>query len=267
MTSTAVSVLVLLLIPFWQQWPPGPEDLDRMRQQAQEAAAKYREQAIGLNELAGQIRTESDARKLVDGVADVLADVLPQPWATKELRARVAHAEFKTATGRLMAEERIADLWNQYVREIGAPEETLVTATEIHSLRDLKYASAKMMWSRDWNKSLWTMPDIYALGPDGKVAKGCRALEAVAVFYDLDHRIDSLRVARKYIESGTSASDEIQRAQERKSSIDRAELRVETRVVKLDSPVQDAERLFVENQGRTAMYLLLRRLADEFLQE
>ncbi len=266
MNSPALSFLMPLLA-FFQSGAPTPEEIDRLRQQAQQAAAKHREQAIHLNELAGQIKTEVDARKLVDGVAEVFADVVPQPWATKELRTRVANAEFRTATGQLIEEERIADLWNQYAKEIGAPEETVVTAKEIHSLRDLKYASAKLMWSRGWNQSVWTMPDIYATGPDGKVASGCRAVEALAVFYDLDHQIDSLRIARKYLESGISASDEMRQAQERKSSIDRADLRTEARVVQLDEPVHDAERRYLEKQGRTAMYTLLKRLADEFLQE
>src|SRR3954468_3743066 len=174
--------IVLLISSIFQSRGPGPEEIERMRQQAQEAAEKHRQTAIRLNELAGRIRTEEDARQLVEGVAEVFADALPPPWATSDVRARVAGAEFRAATdpSQLIPEERVATIWNAYVKEIGAAEETVVNASENHALRDLKYATSKMIWTRAWNQTVWTMPNIYAVGNDGKVAKGCRPLEALA---------------------------------------------------------------------------------------
>ena len=49
---------------------------------------------------------------------------------------------------RLVPEHRIVDVWNQYVREIGAPDEAIVTAAEIHNMRDGSFTGAQLMWAR-----------------------------------------------------------------------------------------------------------------------
>ncbi len=66
-------------------------------------------------------------------------------------------------------ERRIVDAWNKYVEEIGAPQETRVSVAEIHNLRDGYYATARLLWSRG-SQDVWTMPNIYAVGPDEKLA-------------------------------------------------------------------------------------------------
>ncbi len=84
-------------------------------------------------------------------------------------------AEYQSASDptKRIPEQRIADAWNKYVREIGAPEEALVNVAEIHNLRDSFYVNAKLFWSRG-SQNIWTMPDIYAVNPDGNLADGCR---------------------------------------------------------------------------------------------
>jgi len=129
---------------------------------------------------------------------------------TSAARQQVAHAEFEAVSNpsRLIPEQRIADVWNRYVREIGASEEALVTAAEIHNLRDADFAISQLWWSRT-NLTIWTMPNVYAVGSDGKVAEGCRAVETLRVLYDLDRLFDNLRGARERVRKGILLSDEI----------------------------------------------------------
>ena len=69
------------------------------------------------------------------------------------------------------------------MREIGAPDEALVTIVEIHNLRDAEFTSARYLWARG-SQTIWIVPTIYAVGTDGEVAKGCRAIEAIRVTYE-----------------------------------------------------------------------------------
>ena len=266
----AISILISLFV--WQVSEPG-KDVDRLRSQAAEAAQKHREEAVRLNELASHIRTESDAENLIDSIATMFADELPPPWATRDLRLRLAKAEYVAVTdsGHLLPEDRIANIWNQYARAIDAGEETIVSAAEVHGLRDLNYATADLMWSEGWNQTIWTMPNVFALGADSKVADRCRPLEAMRVFYDLDNQFRNLRTVRKALAEGKSFSDEMKRVKERNRSLDRSHARAEYRLeaaVEVDSnPVRLAEHRYVSEHGNAAMYSLLKRLADEFLPE
>lgn len=259
----AISLLVSLLL--WQAGEPT-QDLDRLRREAAEAAEKHRQEAVRLNELAGHIKTESDAENLIDSIAEMFEDDLPPPWATRDARHRLAKAEYGavTNTGQLIPEDRIADIWNQYARAIGAGDETIVTAAEIHGLRDLQYASADFMWSESWGQNIWTMPNVFAVAPDGKVAGRCRPLEAMRVFYDLDHQFRNLRVVRKALAEGKSFSDEMKRAKERKRALDRSEARAELRVEVDENPVRVAEYRFMNEHGSAAMHSLLKSLLDQF---
>ncbi len=67
------------------------------------------------------------------------------------------------------------------------------------------------MWARG-QQTIWTMPNVYALGPDGKVADGCRALEALRVMHDLDGLFQNLRGARDRLRRGIVPSEEHQEA-------------------------------------------------------
>lgn len=144
--------------------------------------------------LAGRIRSEADARELTDAIATMFAEHLPPAWATQSIRNRVTRAEYEAVSepSQPIPEQRIADIWNEYVREIGAPEEALVSTAETHNMRDAGYAGGKLMWERG-NQTIWTMPNVYAVGADGKVAGGCRTIEALRVLYELDNLFINVR--------------------------------------------------------------------------
>ena len=169
-------------------------------------------------------------------------------------------------SGTADSEERLADIWNAYARAIDAGKEAIVSTAEVHSLRDLEYASADLYWSEGWGQTIWTMPNMYTLGPDGKVASPCRPLEALRVFCDLD-QFRNLRSARQALEKGTSFSDEMQRVKQRDRSRDRFELRAEASVEVDQNPIRIAERRYIAEHGSAAMYSLLKHLTDEFFKE
>src|SRR2546425_1548363 len=137
-----ISPWLILALAFTdpQQSTPTSDEQATMRQRAQLEHERDRQAAIQLNELAGRIHSEADALAFVEGIADIFADSLPAAWAGPSIRQRVAHAEYEAISdpSRLIPEQRIADVWNEYVREIGAPEEAVVNAAEIHSMRDAR---------------------------------------------------------------------------------------------------------------------------------
>jgi hypothetical protein len=165
-----------------------------------------------MNDLAGHIRTIDDSRTLVDMIARMFADELPPELATGSIRDRVAHAEYASVTdpARLVPEQRVVDAWNKYVQVIGAPGEALVNVVEIHNLRDGYYATARVLWNRG-SQSIWTMPNIYDVGRDGKMADGCRAVEALRVIWDITNQFDNLRGARERVRKGILVSDSLGR--------------------------------------------------------
>ncbi len=225
---------------------------------------KYEQEAIRLNDLAGHIRTESDAKALIEAVARLFVDQLPPPWATTSVRHRIAHAEYRAVIDKeLVSEDRIAALWNEYARTIDASEEAIITVSEVHALRDLEYGIAKLMWSQGWNRSVWTIPGIYTVEPDGNVAHSGRPLEALRVFYDLYNRPEYLRSARQALKKGVSPSDELLRPRTWNS---RLEARVEAHVKDInDYPAQAAENRYIREHGSETLHDLLRRLLDEFV--
>lgn len=186
--SAMICTISLLLALLLLQADQPKKDLEQLRREASEAAEKHRDEAIRLNDLAGHLKTESDAENLVDSIAKMFADELPPPWATRDVR--LARAEYAAVTNfaKQIPEERVASIWNQYARAIGTSNEMIVTVPEIHSLRDLHYASANLIWANGWNQSISTIPNVYTVGPDGKIANGCRPLEALQVFHDLDNQ-------------------------------------------------------------------------------
>jgi len=52
------------------------------------------------------------------------------------------------------------------------------------------------------------MPNIFAVDANGKIAEGCRAVEALRIIHDLDMMFDNLRSARKRIREGIVLSEE-----------------------------------------------------------
>jgi len=206
----------VLLLPIAQQSGSPPvtaSDLTREQrvQQTKERYEPHRQAAIHLNELAAKIHSEADARVFVDAIAEELNGDRQLPWTTKGIRHRVARAEYEAVSDptHLIAEQRIVDVWNEFSREINAPAESLVTLAEIHNLRDAMVVGDQRIWDRTDFKSIWIAPGIHALGPDGKMAGGCRAVEALKIFYVLYSQPQVLEGARKRVQQGILISDGI----------------------------------------------------------
>jgi hypothetical protein len=246
-----------------QQESPKPEEQAATQRQASLLYERYRQEAIRMNELAAHLSSEPDARAFVDAVADVFADSLPPSWATRGIRERIAYAEYEAVSDplRQIPEQRIADVWNKYVREIGASEEAIVTAAEIHSMRDGTFAAVQVMWARGMNQTAWTMPNIFAVGGDGKVAAGCRAVEALRVIHDLDQQFNNLRSARELLRKGIVASDAIQKSMENTKANQKTTARLAAWID--TNPLRAAEYKYVREHGADHLYQLVEILFEE----
>src|ERR1700689_5188313 len=133
--------------------PPQTESTEsqgRMQQAANGACDRPQEAAIRINELAGRIHSEADASAIVSEIANLFSKELPPAWTSKGIRQRIARAEYDAVREppKLIPEQRIVDVWNQYVREIGAPDEAIVFVAEIHNMRDGSFTFAQLMWAR-----------------------------------------------------------------------------------------------------------------------
>jgi len=256
--------LILISIAAQQDVPQQQQPDPAQQQKIAEAREQYeagRQAAIRVDKLAGNIHSEDDARVFVDAVAERLTGDQLQMWTTLGIRHRVAHAEFEAVSNpsRLIPEQRIVDLWNQYVRELDAPEETLVTLAEVHNLRDAMSTSNRYIWNKDgFPQSLWTVPSIYALGADGKVANGCRAVEALKIFHDMS-RFQNLQAARERVQKGILASDLMeQRAQDPKPKPQSVQSHLA--ISKSANPLLTAEYRYVQAHGERDYQRLLERL-------
>lgn len=176
----------------------------------QSAACRKRmsERAQQANELAGRMQSPRDASRLVGMLLPHTNRSLRFAWAMRGIRERIARAEYQAATspGALIPEQRVADAWNGWLANIGAPPETLITAAEIRILRDGRSVSAQRMWARG-NRSIWTVWKIYAVGQDDRVAEGCRALEAIHILWNLARYPEEISWARDLIRKGQRMSD------------------------------------------------------------
>lgn len=178
---------------------PSPEIL----RQATEMRRLDRAHATEINDRASHIQSKNDALKLIDLVAAEFSKELPSKWAARSIRNRIARAEYESAydPGALIPEQHVADAWNDYLQKIGAPRESYVTATEIHTLRDTFYVTSQLSWARG-NQTIWTVPNIYAIGQDGKVANGCRAIEVLNILWQLANQPDLLQGTRDLNKTG-----------------------------------------------------------------
>src|ERR1700682_5845318 len=106
----SISLAGVFLLAARQQ--PNPHS-QPTHQQSTEQAGEKREQArqaaVHLNELAGNIHSEADARAFVDAVAEQFSGGQPQTWTTRSIRHRVARAEFHAVSdsAQLIPEQRI----------------------------------------------------------------------------------------------------------------------------------------------------------------
>jgi hypothetical protein len=263
MTAIRLVLALVLALPVAASQQSSPvESQATMQQIAHDEYERHTHAAIRINDLAGRLQSEADASTFVSEIASLFAKELPPAWASSSIRQRVEHTEYEAVRNpaRLIPEQRVVDVWNQYVREIGAPGEAIVSVAEIHNMRDASYTVAQSMWARGI-QTIWTMPNVYAVGSDGKVADGCRALEALRVIHDLDDLFQNLRGARDRLRSGIVLSDEIKKrageSNPQPHSTARLEMRADT------NPIRPAERRYVQEHGSVANDQLLVRLFDE----
>jgi hypothetical protein len=263
----AIPLALALLLAAPQQSVSQQPD-PAVQQRIEEARARYepiRQAANHLNDLAGNIHSEADARAFVDAVVERLTGNQHQSWTTRGIRHRVAHAEYEAVSdsSRLIPEQRIVDLWNEYVREIDAPEETLVTGAEVHNLRDAIYTASQSMWKRGgFTQQLWTIPNVYAVDSDGKVAGGCRAIEALKIFHDMFYFFQNVQAARERVQKGVLVSD-LASQRQRDATPRPQTVRAELRATRNANPVLLAERRYVQAHSERDYRRLLERLFAE----
>ena len=246
-----------------------PEQEEQIKQKMEQFKAQHepvRKEAIRINELAANIHSEADARKLVDAVADQLTHHKHLLWAAQKYRHRVAHAEYEAVSdpSGLIPEQRIVDVWNEYVREIDAPEEALITVAELHSLRQGNFlAVTRVSWKRDVSQSIWTMPNIYAVDTNGEIADGCRALEALKMIHEMHENFASVRFARIRVQKGIAVPSPSQPPADSAQARLVASSHVST--VSFENPVRPAAYRYQQEHGWRAYDQLVRRLFDELL--
>src|SRR5579864_8250107 len=121
--------LVFTLVVAALQQGSCAEPQSSIQQRAHDEYERHKQSAIRINELAGRIQSEAEASAVVSEIAGLFAKELPPARASGSIRQRVAHAEYETVRNlaRLIPEERIVDVWNQYVKEIGASDEAIVS--------------------------------------------------------------------------------------------------------------------------------------------
>jgi hypothetical protein len=264
-------IAILLVIPFLlgapQQTgqPTGPAAQQGLEQGKARYEA-YRQAAIHINDLAGNIHSEADARVFVDTIAERVGEKELPSWATASIRSRVAHAEYEAVSNpsKLIPEQRIVNVWNEYVRELDAPEKTLVTVAEVHNLRDAQYTMNKLMWKKEqFPQSLWTMPDVYAVGSDGKVANGCRAVEALLILHNVFRFFESVQSARERVAKGVLVSDLVKQRTNEQSSRPQAVGSNPGSTSMESKPVLAGEIRYVQAHGEVDYLRLLERLYEE----
>jgi hypothetical protein len=263
----AISLALLLLIVAPQESVPRQSD-SVLPQTLDEAREKYeptRQAAIRLNDLAGNIHSEADARAFVDAVAERFLGQEHLSWITASIRHRVAHAEYEAVSNpaRMIPEQRVVNVWNEYVRELDAPEETLITVAELHNLRDGMYIGTKSMWKREGiTQQFWTIPNIYAVDADGRVASGCRAVEALKILHDMFRTFQLVQGARARVQKGILVSDTV-RQQEQSGTPKQPTMRSGILATRNENPVLPAEIRYVEAHGEGDYTRLMERLFVE----
>jgi hypothetical protein len=145
------------------------------------------------------------------------------------------------------------------VKEIGAPDEAIVSVAEVHNMRDGSFTFAQLMWARG-NQTIWTMPNVFALGPDGRVADSCRALDAIRVIHDLESLFQNLRRARDRLRKGIVPSEEIKKRVRDPNAQPHGTVRLEAHAD--TNPTRPAEQRYVQEHGTVAYDQLLARLFD-----
>lgn len=239
----------------------APEQQEQIRQKQEQlriSREPQRKEAVRINDLAGNIHSEADARKLVDAVAEQLTHHKHLFWAAESFRHRVARAEFESVSdpSELIPEERIVDVWNEYAREIDAPEEALISLTDLRTFRAADLHFSQHNWQLDLTQSIWSAPNIYALDTVGDLADGCRALEALKLIVSMHDQFFQVQFARRAPKQLPTEAGAV------KASVFKgAVLSANT----TSQPVASAAYRYQHEHGGRAYDELVRRLFDQLL--
>ena len=264
MNPIPLAFLLLFVTPRQSAAPQSEASQQQTLEQSREKSEVFRKAAIHLNQLAGNVHSEEDARAFVDAVAEQFAGSQLQLWTTQGIRHRIARAEFQAVSdpAKLIPEQRIVDIWNEYVREIDAPSETLVSVAEVHNLRDATLTMSHVMWDRKEMHQLWTIPSIYAMGADGKIAIGCRAVEALKIFHDMSFTFQNIQSARERVQKGILVSDRVK--QQEQNPAPRPQTSKGSLIASASiNPLRTAEIRYVQAHSERDYRLLLERLFAE----
>ena len=265
--------------------PEQQEQIKQKEEQFRLSREPERKEAVRINDLAANIHSEADARKLVNAVAEVLTHHRHLFWAAQKFRHRVARAEYAAVSdpSGLIAEDRIVGVWNDYVREIDAPEEALITVAELHNFRALDFHFSQHNWERETTQSLWSIPNIYAVDSSGSLAERCRALEALKLVNNLHEQFFRLHFARQQSTATTSepgmepkklAAPAIRRGRIATSGIATTGIATRTatgniastnatHIQRYQDPIRPAVARYQQEHGQQEYDQLVRRLFDE----
>ncbi len=228
----------------------GGRYVDALKSQVP-SLAEQRETAEQLNELAANIRTPADARRLVDFVATLFSRETPHALRRDSLLSRISQAEFSAVTdpNHRIPEQRMAEAWNAYAEIMQVHETSKVTVPEIHYLRDSFLTTSRLYWARD-HANFWTVPSIYATQADGSLAPGCRAIEAIRILCDLSNHHENLNIARDGLRHGIIPSDLLRESQAQASPSAVGNQLVA--VVAYSNPLGIAQRQYIRAHGMKA---------------
>ena len=105
------------------------------------------------------------------------------------------------------------------------------------------------------------LDNVYALGLDGKVADGCRALEALRVIHDLNDLFQTLRGASDRLRMGIVPSEEVKNRVGEPNPQPYSKTRLEAHAD--TNPIRPAEQRYLQEHGSVAYDQLLARLFEE----
>jgi hypothetical protein len=178
---------------------------DKQEREAREKAADFANQTRQLNDVAGSIHSEAEARRFVELLWKRFSDG-GLKWVPSSILDRVARAEYAAvARGKVIPEERIANSFNTFMQRLEAPDWTHVTAEELRTMRVGELVTARATWNSYPN--IWTMPNVYHVDSNGNLAPGCRAVEALKLLYTLNELFTNVFYAREHVRQGPDGAN------------------------------------------------------------
>lgn len=181
----------------------------------------------------GKIKSEADARRLVNDLAGSLGLEDPEAAALfgqqlEEMESLFARAEFAAVhDGHRISEEKVAAAWNALMDEVGTPNWTRLTATEVHYERDL-LATITTLQTTYRNPNFH--PALISRMPDGSLNRNCRPAEAVYVLWMLQQSPSNFDVIHKAAAEGVLFSEKARRAREKEEMEGKPEKRPQARL-------------------------------------